>query len=72
MVRVCTALSREALPWCVCVLHCLERHYIKLPDDGFLVIRNMVKQFKYFKYFIIILILSTNFIFVHLLVKEVF
>ena len=26
VVRVCTALSREILLWCVCVLHCLERH----------------------------------------------
>jgi len=41
VVRVCTALSREALP-------------------------------KYFKYFIIILIVSTNYIFVHLLVNKVF
>ena len=59
---MCTALSREAL----CVLHCLERHYvhvngndrpitvilakhcIKLPDDGFLVIRNMLEQFEIF------------------------
>ena len=26
VVRVCTALSREAL--CVCVMHCLERHCV--------------------------------------------
>ena len=37
---------------------------IKLPDDGSLVIRNMLEHFKYF---IIILIVSTNYIFVHLL-----
>jgi hypothetical protein len=38
-VCVCTELSRQGL--CVCVLHSLERHCIKLPDDGSLVIRNM-------------------------------
>ena len=29
VVRVCTAQSREALqiyPWCMCVLHSLEKH----------------------------------------------
>ena len=69
MERVCTALSRQVLPWCVFVLHCLSRHSldyvhvnghdrnitvilakhcIKLPDDGSLVIRNMLEHFKYF------------------------
>ena len=41
----------------------------KLPDDGSLVIRNMLQHFKYF---IIILIVSTNYIFVHLLDNKVF
>jgi len=44
VVRVCTAQSREAL----CVLHCLERHSIKLSDDGSLVIRNVLEQFEIF------------------------
>ena len=64
-------------PLCVCVLHSLERHCskhcIKLPDDGSLVIRNMLEQIlNIFKYFIIILIVSTNYIFVHLLDNKVF
>ena len=51
----------------------LAKHCIKLPDDGSLVIRNMLEQFKiFFKYFIIILIVSTNYIFVHLLDNKVF
>ena len=37
VVRVCTALSREAL--------ILSKHCIKLADDGSLVIRNMLEQF---------------------------
>ena len=45
----------------------LAKHCIELPDDGFIVIRNNI-----FKYFIIILIASTNDIFVHLLDNEVF
>ena len=36
VVHVCTALSREALQ---------AKHSIKLPDDGPLVIRNMLEQF---------------------------
>ena len=47
----------------------LAKHCIKLPDDGSLVIRNMLGHFKYF---IIILIVSTNYIFVHLLDYKVF
>jgi len=42
---------------------------IKLHDDGSLVTRNMLENFKYF---IIILIVSTNYIFVHLLDNKVF
>ena len=47
----------------------LAKHCKKLPDDGSLVIRNMLEHFKYF---IIILIVSTNYIFVHLLNDKVF
>ena len=47
----------------------LAKHCIKLPDDGSLVIRNMPEHFKYF---VIILIVSTNYIFVHLLDDKVF
>jgi len=57
---VCTSQSRE----CVCVLHSLESHS--------LVIRKKLEQFNIFKYFIIILIVSTNNIFVHLLDIKVF
>ena len=46
----------------------LAKHCIKLPDDGSLVIRNMLGNFKYF---IIILIVSTNYTFVHLLDSKV-
>ena len=42
----------------------LTKYCTKLPDDGSLVIR---KCWNNFKYFIIILIVSTNHIFVHLL-----
>ena len=84
---MCTALPREALCVLHCLeRHCvhanrhdrtitviLAKHCIKLPDDGSLVIRNMLEHFKIFlKYFIIILILSTNYIFVHLLDNKVF
>ena len=53
----------------VCYVHC-----IKLPDDGSLVIRNMLDIFilNILKYFIITLIVSTNYIFVHLLDNKVF
>jgi len=47
----------------------LTKHCIKLPDDGPLVIRNMLEHFKYF---IVIIIVSTNYIFVHLLDNKVF
>ena len=40
----------------MCVLHSVERHW---------------SNFKYFKYFIIILIVSKNYIFVHLLDNSV-
>ena len=51
----------------------LAKHCIKLPDDGSLVIRNMLEAFlNIFEYFIIILVVSTNYIFVHLLDKKVF
>ena len=51
----------------------LAKHCIKLPDDGSLVIRNMLEQIlNIFKYFIIILIVSTNYIFVYLLDNKVF
>jgi len=48
---VCTALSREAHyanghERTITVI--LAKHCIKLPDDGSLVIRNMLEQFKYF------------------------
>jgi len=51
----------------------LAKHCIKLPDDGSLVFRNILEQFlNIFKYFIIILIVSTNYILVHLLDNTVF
>ena len=51
----------------------LVKHCIQLPDDGSLVIRNMLEQIlKGFKYFIINIIVSTNYIFVHLLEDKVF
>jgi len=51
----------------------LAKHCTKLPDDGSLVIRNMLGAFlNIIKYFIIILIVSTNYIFVHLLDNKVF
>ena len=99
---VCTALYREVLPWCVCtalfreasldsavhtrttVTICchntdyvhvnrhdrtitviLAKHCIKLPDDVGAILN-------IFKYFIIILTVSTNYIFVHLLDNKVF
>ena len=50
----------------------LAKHCIKFPDDGSLVIQNMLGELQYFKYFIIILIVSTNNMFVHLLDDIVF
>jgi hypothetical protein len=50
----------------------LAKDCIEIPDYGSLVIRNMLEHFKYFKYFIIIIILSTNYMFVHLLDNKVF
>jgi len=50
----------------------LAKHCIELPNGGSLVIRNMLGNLKYLKHFIIILIVSTNYIFVHLLDNEVF
>ena len=47
----------------------LAKHCIKLPDDGSFVIRNMLGNFKYF---IIVLILSRNYIIVHLLIIKCF
>ena len=46
VVRVCTALSREALNGhdrTITVI--LAKRCIKLPDDGSLVIRNMLERF---------------------------
>ena len=43
-----SVLWQYICPWCVCVLHCLERHCIKLPDDGSLLIRNTLEHFIYF------------------------
>ena len=48
VVRVCTALSRETLhakghDRTITVI--LARHCKKLPDDGSLMIRNMLEQF---------------------------
>jgi len=51
-----SVLWQHICPWCVCVLHSLERHSrtisvilgkrcIELPDDGSFVIRNMLEQF---------------------------
>ena len=40
---MCTALSREAQDRTITVI--LAKHCIKLPDDGSLVIRNMLEQF---------------------------
>jgi len=52
----------------ILVKHCTELH-----DDGSLVIRTRWSNYyKNFKYFIIILIVSTSYIFVHLLDNEVF
>jgi len=42
----------------------LAKHCLKPPDDGSLVIRNILNIFKYF---VIILIVSTNYIFARLL-----
>jgi len=50
----------------------LAKHCIEFPDDGSLVIQNMLGELQYFKYFIIILIVSTNNMFVHLLDDIVF
>ena len=51
----------------------LAKHCIDIPDDGSLVIRNMFGAIvNVLKYFIIILIVSTNYIFVHLLGNKVF
>ena len=74
VVSVCTALYRECRGACVCVCVCTAlsreaKHCISLPDDGSLVIQNTLEHFKYF---IIILIVSTNYIFVHLLDNKVF
>jgi len=46
----------------------LDKHCIRLPDDGSSVIRNMLEHFKHF----IILIVSTNYIFVHYSDNKVF
>ena len=40
---VCTAQSREAHDRTITAI--LAKHYIELPDDGSLVIRNMLEQF---------------------------
>jgi len=56
---VCTARSREF----VCVLHSLE---------SACVLHSLERQFKYFNYFLIFLIVSTNYIFVNLLDNKVF
>ena len=45
-----------------------SKYCTKLPDDGYFVIRNMLEHFKYF----IILIVTTNYIFVHKLDNKVF
>jgi len=51
----------------------LAKHCRKLPVDGHLVIRNMLGAIvNILKYFIIILIVSTNYIFVQLLDNKVF
>jgi len=50
----------------------LSKHCIKLPDDGSLVIETCWSILNIFKFFIIILILSTIYIFVHLLNNKVF
>jgi len=51
----------------------LAKHYIKLPDDGSICDPKHVGAIlNIFKYFIIILIVSTNYIFVHLLDNEMF
>jgi len=50
------------------VLVILAKYCIRRPDDETFVIRNMLEQFKYF----IILIVSTNYIFVHLLDYKLF
>jgi len=83
LIWTSSVLRQHICPWLVCLLHSIERqdrtfavilakHCIELPDDGSLVIRNMLEQFKYYKYFIIILIVSTNYIFAHLLDNKVF
>ena len=82
VVRVCTALSREALCQNTDYVHAnghdrtitviLAKHCIKLPDDGSLVIRNMLEQFEIFEIFYIISFVSTNYIFVHLLDNYMF
>ena len=50
----------------------LAKHCIKLPVDGSLVIRKSSNTLNIFKRFIIIPIVSTNYIFVHLLDNKVF
>ena len=51
----------------------LAQHCIKLPDDASLVIRNMFEAIlNIFKYFIINLIVSANYVFVHLLGNKLF
>ena len=47
----------------------LAKHFMELSDDGSVVIRNMLEHFKNF---LIILTVSTNYIFVHLLDNKVF
>ena len=54
-------LWQNICPWCVCVLHCLE----SAPKD-------VGAIFNSFEYFVIILIVSTNYILVHLLDNKVF
>ena len=63
LVTVCTAQSREAL----CVLHSLERHCVCTAQSREALSETCWGNFKYFKYFVLILIVSTNYIFVHLL-----
>ena len=48
----------------------LAKHCIQLPDDGSLVIRNILEQIlNISEYFIIILIVSTNYIFMCWIIK---
>ena len=59
--------------WIKGIHHQGALYSIELPDDGSLVIRNNVGAIlNIFKYFVIILIVSTNYVFVHLLGNKVF